>query len=119
MKKACFFIILFCLTCSSYLAGQEAANYPLNITIVGTTKYQDTDFIIKNLKRSPQVEGLVISTSGRNLVELEGFYHGSRDSLIEEINGLAQDRFEMEVQKPGGKRSGEDLSVTLKKLPRP
>jgi hypothetical protein len=114
--------ILACFFICGLSAGQEISeagpveSHPLKIAIVGTARYQDTNFIVSNLKRSPQILEISVSTSGRDLIELSGRYSGPPDSLIEEITGLAQERFTVEIEKRKRSPSRDSLSITLKKI---
>lgn len=125
MKKkntAIFVLILAGFLICGRLSGQEDQEsgppeiYPLKIAIVGTSRYQDTNFIVSNLKRSSQVLGISLSVSGRDFIEFKGRYSGSPDSLVEEIRGLAQDRFTVEVEKTKRSSPKNTLSITLKKI---
>lgn len=122
MRKQILLTAIFIFAVPFCAQGQETAlfaeSHPLKIAIVGSAKYQDVSFVITNLKRSSQINKLVVSTSGRNLVRLSGDYNGSKESLIDEITNLSQDRFHVEVIKPK-RYSPDTLSVTLKKLPPP
>lgn len=126
MRKKSFIIfalmLVGCLVCGQSL-GQEQEEesaapeiYPLKIAIVGTSRYQDTNFIVSNLNRSSQVLGISLSVSGRDFIVFKGRYSGSPESLVEEIRGLAQDRFEVEVEKNKKSSPKNALSVTLKKI---
>jgi hypothetical protein len=117
MKKK-IFLLIFLFSClgSPVYAQNSGENYPLTIAIVGTTNYNDVSAILKNLKRSPQVSQLTISLSSKGLIELKGSYHGERDSLVDEIRGLSQDRFSLELQKQKGKQASNAISITLRKL---
>ena len=115
-QKLVIFTTVF-LILSSWAFGQELnENYPITIAIVGTASYNDVNLILKNLKRSQQINRLTISLSSKGLVELSGTFHGVKESLIEEISGLAQDRFTVEVQKQKGKQTTPSLSITLRKI---
>lgn len=119
MKRIPVILALFVLLAAP-LAAQEtsvvpAEEYPFTIAIVGTTNYSDVNVLIKNLKRSSQIGRLSASTSKRELSEFTGTYKGSRESLIDEITGLAQDRFAVELPKQKGKQSGV-LNITLRKI---
>jgi hypothetical protein len=117
MKKKIFlFIFLFSCFCLPAYTQNSGENYPLVIAIVGTTNYNDVSTILKNLKRSSQVSHLTISLSSKGLIELSGSYHGERDSLVDEVRGLAQDRFSLELQKQKGKQTSNAISITLRKL---
>jgi len=116
MKKKLFIFPFFLLIFPLSLSGQEVVNYPVAIAIVGTSNYNDVDFVLKNLRRSSQISQLSIVLESKGLVELKGTYRGLSEGLIEEIRGLAQDRFAMEIQKPKGRQPSGFLSVTLRKL---
>lgn len=118
MKQKIFLALFLIFSFSSF--GQETQTsdeYPLTITVVGTNNYSDVNLIIKNLKRSLQIGRLSLSLSSKDLSEFSGSYRGSAESLVEEIQGLAQDRFAVEVSKQKGKQSPNMLSITLRKLP--
>jgi len=114
MKKLSIIFVSFLLLFSLGAVGQEEEQ-PLSIAIVGTTSYNDANLIIKNLKRCPQINRLSVSLSSRELTELSGSFHGSTDTLIEEIQGLAQDRFSVETPKKT-KKSGAPFVITLRKM---
>lgn len=114
MKKISLTFICIMLLFSIGAIGQEEEQ-PLTIAIVGTTSYNDVNLIIKNLKRSSQISRLSVSLSSRELTELSGSFHGSSESLIEEMQGLAQDRFSVETPKKG-KKPGSAFSITLRKI---
>lgn len=123
MRKQILLIVFFILAIPAFADCQEDASnfesHPIKITIVGSNKYQDVDYVVTNLKRSNYVNELVVSTSGRNLVGLSGTYTGSSEAVIDEVESLSQNRFEVEVIKSKRWRSPDTLSITLKKLPPP
>ena len=120
MKKIIFIIIILLFSSPHILLGQESSqvvsSYPINIAVVGAANYDDVRFVLNNLKRSSQISQLVISTSSRGYVELSGIYNASKETLVEEISNLVQDRFSTEVIKQKGRQTSNNLSVTLRKL---
>ena len=119
MNGIFFFIVLSVLISAPLFAQEPGGNsmeeYPLTVAIVGTASYSDVNVMIKNLKRSSQIGRLSASQSKRDLSEFSGTYKGSPESLIDEVRGLAQDRFAVEVPKQKGKQSGA-LNLTLRKI---
>lgn len=119
MKIKIFFITICAALLFFPAYGQESQpsqEYPLTITIIGAASYNDVRFLQTNLKRSAQISGLTPTLSSRGLSEFSGNYRGPVESLIDEIKGLAQDRFAVETPKQKGRQSSNTLSVTLRKL---
>jgi hypothetical protein len=100
--------------------AQESQNtfeeHPLTISIVGASNYNDIRLIQTNLKRSIQITKLATSLASKGLVEFSGTYTGDKESLVDEIKGLAQDRFAVELSKQKGRDATAPLTVTLRKL---
>ncbi len=123
-KKHLFTVlaILYCTFISISLVGQENEEsisfetQPINITFVDASKYQDVNFIISNLKRSPHIVEISLSKSSRDLIEYTGKYKGSPDTIIEEISSLAQERFSVEIEKSRRLSKKDGLRLTLKKI---
>jgi len=115
MKKICAFAASLALLLCALSYAQESGEKPLSIAIVGVKNYNDVNLMIKNLKRSQQIKDLTVSLSSRELTELSGNYQGSQESLMEEIAGLAQDRFEVELSKKS-RKADAPLAITLRKI---
>lgn len=118
MKKIfCLSVILIILS-ASFSGAEESASQEilkLNITFLGSSHYSDVNFMIKNIKRSSQIISLVPSGSTRGVVSFSGAFHGPSESLIEEIKGLAENRFSIEIPK----QKKDSISITLRKITAP
>ncbi len=95
-------------------ASVGAEELPLKIAVVGTTNYTDINLIQKNLKRSSLIADLSTTLSSRELYEFSGRYRGAPEAVIEEVAGLAQDRFS--VESPKKIKQGAPLTITLRKI---
>lgn len=111
MKKIAALVIIVLIFCNAAVSFSEEGNQRVTLSIVNATKFEDVNFVLTNLRRSSQVSGLSISLSSKNLVELSGNYLGETESLIAEVQGLAQNRFSFEITK-----KPPNLLITLKKL---
>lgn len=117
MKNFIFITIALVCFYSLPAQSQEAVEtFPISIAVIGTSSYSDVDFVLKNLKRSSQINQLSVALSSKGLVELKGSYKGQQDAMIDEIKGLASDRFAVEVGKQKGKQTSGALSITLRKI---
>lgn len=96
----------------SSAAAPESASIPFSLLIVGTRHYADADVMSKNIRRIQKVQRLVQTVSSQNHVQFAGVYGGAPESLLADIQGLAQDRFE--VQSRDDQARG--LVITLRKI---
>ena len=113
------FLILFSLLATVSLSfaednnSQEVVNSDkVTILIVGTKHFSDVNIIHKNIKKNNSIQNLLQTVSSQNHIALTGTFSGSADSVIADIEGLAQDRYE--VQKKNDKNQG--LIITLRKI---
>lgn len=85
---------------------------PFVLAITGTRHRADVEAISKNAARIRGVSGLIETSASQNRVEFSGVYSGDVQSLLADIEGLAQDRFEVHSKPDKGGR----LVITLRKL---
>jgi hypothetical protein len=109
-------VILISFCAQAQEAQYTVEEHSLTISIVGAASYNDIRLMQSNLKRSIQITRLATSLASKGLVELTGTYTGDKDSLVDEIRGLAQDRFSVAVSKQKRNDSEAPLTVTLRKL---
>ncbi len=110
------FALLSFLAAAQAQESQLSEDLPLSVTVIGAANFNDVRYLITNLKRSAQVTRLSPTLSSKGLIEYQGSYHGSSESLVDEIRGLAQDRFAVETPKQKGNKSAGQLSLTLRKI---
>lgn len=91
-------------------ATPESVSFTL--LIVGTRHFSDIEVIKTNLQKMPAVHGFAQKISSQNHIEFSGTYSADRDSLIEDIQSLAADRYV--VQTKYYKDRG--LMITLRKI---
>lgn len=120
LKRILAAISIFLMLCGSFGAlaesKEDAKNFeitPFTLLIVGTRHYSDVDVIRTNLKKMPSVHEFVEKISSQNHIEFSGTYSGDDNSLIEDIQSLAADRYI--VQSKSYKDRG--LVITLRKIP--
>jgi hypothetical protein len=83
------------------------------IDLLGTPHFDDVGTIQNGLERADGVESIHVSRSNRNFVRLEGIATCERKQLLNDLNGLAQDRFEVEVED----KTDGSIIITLRKKP--
>lgn len=96
--------------------GEETSapeSTPFTLLIVGTRHFSDVDVVKTNIQKMPAVRGFAQKVSSQNHIEFSGTYSGNVDSLVEDIEGLAMDRYT--VQSKSYKDRG--LVVTMRKIP--
>jgi hypothetical protein len=94
--------------------GELATPSTIVIDVFGTARFEDVAFLQRNLLRVDGASPFAVRGTGDNYVRLEGSTHGQVDDFLDDLTGLAQDRFEMEVA-----RGERVVTVTLRKLTRP
>ena len=96
---------------SSY--SQPAAEAtPFTLIIVGTRHYSDVDVMRRNIARIPLMRRFVQAVSSQKHIQFLGLFGGTEEGLLEDIRGLASDRFDVGIRKD--RTLG--LVVTLKKM---
>lgn len=95
--------------------GEAVSNEPLPFTIliVGTRHYSDVDVIKLNIQKMPSVRNFTQKIASQNHTEFGGIYSGDVETLTQDIEGLAADRFEVKTKN----YKDRGLVITLRKTP--
>lgn len=115
---AALIVSIFVLSAGAFAQAKEeavsnAVNEPLPFTllIVGTRHYSDVDVIKSNLQKMPSVRNFTQKIASQNHMEFGGIYSGDALTLIQDIEGLAADRFEVKTKN----YKDRGLVITLRK----
>ena len=103
---------------SSYENRTEATpeaveQYTFRVIILGTRRGSDIEVIRKNVEKLAYVSLFVPSLVSQKHIEFEGMSTGDKETLIADIESLAQDRYEFKSK--DDRRRG--LVITLRKIP--
>lgn len=87
---------------------------PLNFTIdiVGTNRFADISVVHTGLHRSDGVERVHVVRSNENFVRMEGVTKAKEKDFLSDLEGLAQDRFDVTTQRA----QDGSLAITLRKI---
>lgn len=87
--------------------------FRFTIDLLGTPHFQDVEVIQRGLERADGVEFVYVARSSRNFTRLEGIAKCPRKNFMSDLNGLAQERFTVEVEE----KIDGTLIITLRKMP--
>lgn len=96
---------------SSYSQPSPEA-MPFTLIVVGTRHYSDVDVMRRNIARIPMMRKFVQTVSSQKHVQFSGSFSGTEEGLVEDIRGLAAERFDVGTRKD--KSLG--LVITLRKI---
>lgn len=88
------------------------AETPFKMTILGTRYRTDVEAVISSLTKSRATRNLVPSGISQNHLEYSGIYMGSADSLLADLKGLSENRYNLESQIS----NDGTIAITLRKI---
>jgi hypothetical protein len=82
------------------------------VDLLGTPHFEDVGVIQSGLEKADGIESIYVARSSRNFVRLKGVATCKREQLLNDLKGLAQDRFNVEVED----KADGSLIITLRKI---
>lgn len=107
MKKILFLLLLSNL---AFAQAPVLESKPLTVIFKDVTQHDLLKLTVETLKKSQQVEPLVMRRAQRGFVEYEGLYSGDQEALLGVLNSAVGDK--LSVQAHPAPSEGLEILVT-------